>query len=166
MFDFLFAPAAGNFSSADILVLVFVIGLAVRGAFRGIVKEVILIGGIILGIILSRAVGPSIGHSIAANNAHTDLLAAPVGHVAVFAVVFIITAVVAFFASRFIKDTKFGIPNRILGGLFGVLLGLIISGGILKVINAVLVFMKKTPSESWLTKIATGLVQALLGLKV
>jgi membrane protein required for colicin V production len=166
MIDLLTTPAAGVFASTDIIALLVIALLALRGAIRGITKDLIMVGGVVLAIILTRLIGPSLGELITSKiGGKADTLAGPVGYISVFLIVFIITSIIAFFASRFIKEAKFGWADRAIGLVFGIVLGLVICGLCLRMLGAGYQFLDKTAPTSFISNISTGLVKFLVGLK-
>ncbi len=113
------------FNSVDIAIAVLVFISAIIGFARGFVREAISLatwlGAIILALMFYETVANMIPIEI-----DKDIIKNVLAGVIIFTVVLIIGSIINFFFSRIVEVIGLGAIDRILGGAFGILRGLLI----------------------------------------
>lgn len=105
----------------DIIILLILVYGAVRGFFKGLIVEVFTLLGLVLGVFLAMK------YSVYAENVLRDFLnvSEPYLHPVGLAVTFLLVAVVTYLLGKMLTELvdviALGIPNKLLGMVFGVL---------------------------------------------
>lgn len=108
----------------DILILTVIIVSILIGLFRGLIKESISLATWVLAVVLAVVFsGPF-------SNVLTFTKEPFIRTIAAFFIIFILTVLVGsiinFFIGKLIRSTPFSSPDRVLGGAFGLLRGVVI----------------------------------------
>ncbi len=107
----------------DIVFLVFIFVLAVKGLIRGLVKEVFGLVGLVLAVVLAINVNVPLGEIVA----KYGRVNVTVGEILVFALVFFAVYMIIFgvgiMFSRFLDKIELGFLNRSLGFVVGIVKG-------------------------------------------
>lgn len=105
----------------DIIILLILVYGAVRGFFKGLIVEVFTLLGLVLGIFLAMK------YSVYAENVLRDFLNVsepylhPVGLAVTFLLVAVVTYLLGKMLTKLVDVIALGIPNKLLGMVFGVL---------------------------------------------
>jgi len=101
----------------DGLILFILVVSAGLGLARGFAREIIGLAGLVIGLTLGALLAPGLGGSI------FGWLPGPLGLAAAFLTVFLATLIIAGLIGKImtsvLKAASLSIPNRLLGGLFG-----------------------------------------------
>lgn len=105
----------------DIIILLILVYGAVRGFFKGLIVEVFTLLGLVLGVFLAMK------YSVYAENVLRDFLNVsepylyPVGLAVTFLLVAVVTYLLGKMLTKLVDVIALGIPNKLLGMVFGVL---------------------------------------------
>lgn len=105
----------------DIIILLILVYGAARGFFKGLIVEVFTLLGLVLGVFLAMK------YSVYAENVLRDFLNVsesylhPVGLAVTFLLVAVVTYLLGKMLTKLVDVIALGIPNKLLGMLFGVL---------------------------------------------
>lgn len=105
----------------DIIILLILVYGAVRGFFKGLIVEVFTLLGLVLGVFLAMK------YSVYAENVLRDFLNVsepylhPVGLAMTFLLVAVVTYLLGKMLTKLVDVIALGIPNKLLGMVFGVL---------------------------------------------
>lgn len=139
-------------------ILLSVLGLSLLlGVWRGIVKEVLSLLGWVVAFYVSQMYAPRAAAWLPMEGS-SQMLRYAAGFVVVFVAVLAATAVLAWVIQKLISAVGLGPLDRLLGGLFGFLRGVVI-------LLAVTVFVGMTPmreTETWKQAQGTQWLQQLL----
>lgn len=152
------------FGSADVVILALMLGLAVRGAIKGIVRDAIFAGGIVLSALLARIIAPMIANVPASIAGEPVPLAPEACYAVVFILLFIVSAVAARMARSVVRLTLMGVGDRIAGALFGAFLALALCGIPIKFFMELMKIMDKPFDLSALSSVAVFIAQYILGM--
>ena len=109
------------------VVLLALLGFSViAGVMKGLVREIFSLGGVILAILLGLMFAPTLQPTFdrwipVASAAYAA------GFLCVFVVVMILVEIVARFVQKLVKLVRLTLMNRVLGGAFGLLRGILIA---------------------------------------
>ncbi|PAF45507.1 CvpA family protein [Helicobacter sp. 11S02629-2] len=119
----------------DIIVLIIIILLSLRGFINGFIYEILSIVGLVLGAYLGATYGKDVGILFDKHALHftSAFVVNAIGFAIVFLVVWIVCLFIGIFISRFTLVPSLSFLNKILGFLFGlvknfVILSLIVFG--------------------------------------
>lgn len=110
----------------DILILVILVAFVIKGLIRGLMKELCTLIGLIVGALLALNYHKPLATSMVSAFSLPDQLCA----ILAFLVIFLLTALLFVFVgmilSRYVKLMYVGGLNRVAGGLFGLIQGVLI----------------------------------------
>ncbi|PAF50915.1 hypothetical protein BKH43_03400 [Helicobacter sp. 13S00401-1] len=137
----------------DIIVLIIVILLSLRGFINGLIYEILSIIGLVLGAYLGATYGRDVGILFDKHALHftSTFVINAIGFAIVFLVVWIVCLFIGIFISRFTLVPSLSFLNKILGFLFGLVKNFIILSLIVFGISYTPFFMnfaKKAQKES------------------
>ncbi len=113
----------------DIVAAIILILAILKGLFDGFVKQVISILGIVFAIYVTILLGPIVGRFIPSIN-NDPMLVKVIGYSLTFIFTIIITYIGQRVLSALIKTTPFGLFDKLLGGLLGLLGAFLIIGAL------------------------------------
>ncbi|MDO7252719.1 CvpA family protein [Helicobacter cappadocius] len=104
----------------DLILIIIIVVIGLRGFYNGFVNEVSGVLGIILGVFLGSRFATSMGEWITINvyDFRTPSIATLIGFVIILAVIWVAFLIVGVILSRFIKITDFSIIDKTLGFIF------------------------------------------------
>ena len=143
-------------------ILLAVLGVSVLlGMWRGLVREVISLAGWIAGFWLAQAWAPEAGGWLPLQGA-SEVLRYLAGFISVFLAVLIVSVLLGWLISKLVSAVGLGVVDRLLGGVFGGLRGVV-----LLLTLTVVVSLTPVQSAAWWTNspVAQALVQGLQSLK-
>lgn len=147
------------------IVFLAIIGLfALRGAWRGIVREVATIGGVIGGVILARlfyrALAPAFSGRV-----KSEFIAGAIAFVVIFLIVYIAGNAVSFFLQRKLRKVGAGSAERGAGAAFGALEATIVIGVFLLLIRGLKGSLEASfLSDSFVSPIILKIIDFLSGV--
>jgi len=120
----------------DILIITVILFFCLIGISRGLISQIFsfaaIIGGFIAGVILYDLAGNLLIQYNLIESKSTSLL---VGFMLVVIAVFVIIQILGWFTARVIGKLKLGWLNRLVGGVVGILIGIIITFFLLSWLN-------------------------------
>lgn len=120
----------------DILIIIVILFFCLIGISRGLISQIFsfaaIIGGFIAGVILYDLAGNLLIQYNLIESKSTSLL---VGFMLVVIAVFVIIQILGWFTARVIGKLKLGWLNRLVGGVVGILIGIIITFFLLSWLN-------------------------------
>ena len=120
----------------DILIITVILFFCLIGISRGLISQIFsfaaIIGGFIEGVILYDLAGNLLIQYNLIESKSTSLL---VGFMLVVVAVFVIIQILGWFTARVIGKLKLGWLNRLVGGVVGILIGIIITFFLLSWLN-------------------------------
>ncbi len=120
----------------DILIITVILFFCLVGISRGLISQIFsfaaIIGGFIAGVILYDLAGNLLIQYNLIESKSTSLL---VGFMLVVIAVFVIIQILGWFTARVIGKLKLGWLNRLVGGVVGILIGIIITFFLLSWLN-------------------------------
>lgn len=143
-------------------ILLAVLGVSMLlGMWRGLVREVISLAGWIAGFWMAQTWAPEAGARLPLQGA-SEVLRYLAGFISVFLVVLIVSVVLGWVVSKLVSAVGLGLLDRVLGGLFGGVRGVV-------VLLTLAVVVSLTPMQSapwWVgSPVAQHLVHGLQSLK-
>ena len=109
----------------DILLILVIVGSLAAGLIKGLVSELISLLGVVGGIVLGLEFGPRVAGELV-RWIRPAGAAEAVGFVVVFLGTLIVAAVLAWILGKVVSASPLGPGNRIAGGLFGLVRGLLL----------------------------------------
>ena len=151
-------------NTLDVAIVIIVLLSVASGGWKGIVREVLSLGGVVLGILagllLAGRIGPGMERWIP-----NQAAAFAVAMVLVFVLVLLLTELIARVVTTLIKMAKLGVANHILGGVFGLVRGFLIGAVIVLGLglfldpgHSVLAESKTVPVLSFGAEVLAGLL--------
>lgn len=143
-------------------ILLAVLGVSVLlGVWRGLVREVISLAGWIVGFWIAQAWAPQAAAWLPLQGA-SEVLRYLAGFVTVFLLVLVLSVVLGWVVSKLVSAVGLGLLDRLLGGVFGGLRGVVVL-----LTLAVVVSLTPLQSAPWWTgsPVARTLVHGLEWLK-
>ena len=116
---------AESLCNIDILIASIIAISVLIGFFRGAIKEILTVVSWIGAILLTILLFP-LGKNIISNFIQQPLLVDLVTYVVVFVVFLVILSAFTYLFSSVVKNSVLAVPNRLCGGLFGILRGILI----------------------------------------
>jgi len=108
----------------DIFLIAIVLASIAMGLVKGLLREVFSLVGVILGVVIALVVSPHLGRSLAG-----IIPSESAAYAAAFLVLFLATlfvmSILSALSTRLLDMAKLGIPNRFLGGIFGLVRGVL-----------------------------------------
>ncbi len=129
--------ALGSFNLFDWLIVLVWLVSSGYGIARGFAREALSIIGWVSAFLLANAVADSVS-DLAGNLIEEPTTRYLLGWVVIFIAVLLMFGVVAAFLSQQMRQPGFNIGNRLLGGIFGLLRGVIIVAAVSIVLRAAL----------------------------
>lgn len=145
-----FADALANLAPIDLVGLGLVAALVLLGLWRGLWWQVIRLLGVVFAVAMARVFSPSAGTWI--QDTWPDLparLANGASWVSVFLVALAAASLIGLLGQRLLEVMQLGIVNRLGGGFFGALTGLLVH-------LALLVVLCQLAPEGFLAKHVSG----------
>ena len=155
---------AAGFNAIDVLILIVMILLVVRGVFVGIVKDLVLLGGIILAVILARIFGPMIGSLITSWLGEQLPMLNALGYAAVFVLVFVLAAVGSRVAKSIVAHPILSIPDRVGGAALGLLVTIVVFGVTLKLFSEIFTVFGRSVDGGIFTRLCLVIADSILGM--
>lgn len=118
----------------DWVVLAVLLASVLLGLFRGLVFEVLSLLGWVAAYVAAQALSGVVAPSVPIGSPGSGLNAAA-AFVAVFLVVLLVWGLIAWMISRLVKSSPLNPLDRVLGGLFGLLRGLLIALAVATVLD-------------------------------
>jgi len=112
-------------NALDVAILVIVLLSVVSGLWKGIVREVLSLGGVVLGILAGLLFGGNLGKGFE-RWIPNEAAAYAVAMILVFVLVMLATELISRIVTKLIKLVKLGFVNHLLGGAFGLVRGFLI----------------------------------------
>lgn len=109
----------------DVAIIIIALLSVASGLWKGIVREVLSLGGVVLGILAGLLFGGQLGKGLE-RWIPNEAAAYAVAMVLVFVLVLLGTELIARLITGIIKMVKLGFANHLLGGAFGLLRGFLI----------------------------------------
>jgi membrane protein required for colicin V production len=110
----------------DILILVILIAFTLKGLLRGLMKELCTLVGLIAGALLAFNFHQPLAVSMKSSFSLPQQLCAILAFLAIFLLTILVFSLIGMVLSRYVKLMYVGGLNRVAGGLFGLIQGLII----------------------------------------
>ena len=142
-----------------ILILVFAF-FAFLGWKRGVIRAAFILAGLILGVFIAGRFYVLLGDGLPISNTTIARIAA---FLVIFIAVLTLAVVVAFLLRKTIAVIKLGCADRVLGALFGVVVGAMICGVLLALL-AHFFNVETTIGQSWIASVLLDRVPALLAI--
>lgn len=148
-------------SAVDWILLALLVVSILLGMWRGVVREVLSLAGWIAGFWIAQHQAPWVGQWLPLEGA-SESLRYLAGFVTVFISVLILSVLLGWVISKLVSAVGLGVLDRLLGGVFGGLRGLV-----LLLTLTVVVCMTPMQSAPWWgeSPVARGLVHGLQWLK-
>lgn len=143
-------------------ILLALLGVSILlGMWRGLVREVISLAGWIAGFWLAQEWAPQAGAWLPLQGA-SEMLRYLAGFISVFLAVLVLSVLLGWMVSKLVSAVGLGLLDRLLGGVFGGLRGVV-----LLLTLAVVVSLTPMQTASWWTgsPVANALVHGLQWLK-
>lgn len=110
-------------SGFDFAVIAILLVSLLLGLWRGLVYEVLSLAGWAAAFLLSKSLGGSVAQMIPGVQETVRLVLA---YAMVFVAALVVWSILAWLLSKLVKATGLGWPDRMLGGLFGILRGALV----------------------------------------
>lgn len=110
----------------DILILVLLAAFTLKGLLRGLMKELCTLVGLVAGALLALNFHQPLAVSMMASFSLPEQLCAILAFLAIFLLTMLLFVFVGMILSRYVKLMYIGGLNRVVGGLFGLIQGVII----------------------------------------
>ncbi len=110
----------------DILILVILGAFTLKGLLRGLMKELCTLVGLIVGALLALNFSHPLAVKMMASFSLPEQLCSILAFLAIFLLTILLFGLVGMILSRYVKLMYVGGLNRVAGGLFGLIQGLII----------------------------------------
>jgi membrane protein required for colicin V production len=122
----------GNMNWLDIVIVAYLIVSVITGIMQGLIKSVLSLLGIIVGLIIAANSYKQLGEmlSFISNKDISEIVA----FIIIMGAVMAVAAILALVLKTIIKTIMLGWVDRIGGGVFGLLMGVLSISGILAVI--------------------------------
>ena len=114
-----------EWSAIDWIVLAALTLSMLLGLWRGITREVLSILGWVAAFFVAPMQAPRVAQWLPMSGS-SDMLRYAAGFVLVFIAVLVLTALVAWVASKFLSAVGLGVLDRVLGAIFGVVRGVVL----------------------------------------
>ncbi len=139
----------------DVLIII-IIGLSVIYSFiRGLIRELFALGAVCFGFVIACRIYP-LGQGLISPLIHNSDISALLSFILIFLFVAALIVILGAILSRLIHFIRLGWADRLIGGFFGLLKGLLISGIICIITVGFIPQGKKTIKKSAL---APGLLK-------
>ena len=154
----------------DALLLVLLVPFALRGYWRGLLRESLELAGVLGGVLAAAAGGGTLAAALVARHILPPLAARMAAVIAIFLGVYVGAALVGFVADRLARAIFLGGLNRTAGLAFGVAKGATILGMALILVQRLLrspaldALIAASTLGAPITRFATAVVQAGSGL--
>jgi membrane protein required for colicin V production len=133
----------------NIVIIVVLAGFFISGLINGLIASFFNLLGLVLGIRLAWLFYPLISNRL--GFLHNDLAAKAVGSAIIFVVVVVIAGIVGAFIKKIICFVGLGFLDRLGGAVFGLILGVLFTAGVLIVLaHLPLIDLKGAIHSSWL----------------
>jgi membrane protein required for colicin V production len=110
----------------DILILVFLGAFVLKGLLRGLMKELCTLVGLIAGALLALNFRQPLAESMVSSFSLPEQLCGVLAFLVIFLLTMLVFSLFGMVLSRYVKLMYIGGLNRVAGGLFGLLQGIII----------------------------------------
>lgn len=110
----------------DILILVILVAFILKGLLRGLMKELCTLVGLLSGALLAFNFHQPLAASMKSSFSLPEQLCAILAFLAIFLLTMLLFSLIGMVLSRYVKLMYVGGLNRVAGGLFGLLQGIII----------------------------------------
>lgn len=144
----------------DIILILVLAFFAFLGWRRGIIRTALILAGLILGVFIAGCFYVPLGDRLPISNITTARI---VAFLIIFIAVLAVAFVVAFLLRKTIAAVKLGCADKVLGALFGFVVGAVICGVLLALL-AHFLNIEAPISQSWIASILLDRVPALLVL--
>jgi len=126
----------------DIAVLAIIAVSVVAGLLKGLVREIISLAGVLFGILLALIIAPALSTTVARWIQH-DPASYAVAFILVFTATLVAATLIGTLLNRVIGFAHLSFPNRVLGGIFGLVRGTLI--GLVIVLGLTLFLDRSAP---------------------
>jgi membrane protein required for colicin V production len=120
----------------DIAILVILCLFLLKGVFRGLLKEICSLLGLLLGGAFAFTFHLSLAHFLQSSFNLPEQLCIWGAFLAIFLLVVVLFGVIGFVLNRFLKLIFLGGFNRLAGGIFGIIQGVVIISMIVLALNS------------------------------
>jgi len=144
----------------DIILILVLAFFAFLGWRRGIIRTALILAGLILGVFIAGCFYVPLGDRLPISNITTARI---VAFLIILIAVLAVALVVAFLLRKTIAAVKLGCADKVLGALFGFVVGAVICGVLLALL-AHFLNIEAPISQSWIASILLDRVPALLAL--
>lgn len=110
----------------DIFLLAIVAASIAMGLVRGFVREVFSLAGVVLGVVIALIAGPGLSEHLR-RVIPSDGASFAAAFLVLFFATLIVMSVLGTLLTKVLDLAHLGMPNRLLGGVFGLLRGVLIS---------------------------------------
>ena len=146
----------------DIFIIAILLWAGFNGWKKGLLKELISMGGFLLGLLIAATCYSTLGEYLTVNGSQVNMLTSIVAFLILWIIVPIALGFVATMLTKTLKGMKLGTPNSILGLLVSVLkYGLLLSC-LLSAMNALGLLSQEKIAGSHLYKPTTSIVSFIL----
>lgn len=115
----------------DIAILVVIAGFLVKGVLRGLLKEVCSLLGLLIGGFLAFRYQAALGEVILDASGWPSQVCLVLAFLVLFFASVVFFGLLGFLLSRFVKLVFLGGMNRVAGGIFGIVQGVLLLGVVL-----------------------------------
>lgn len=145
----------------DIFIIAILLWAGFNGWKKGLLKELISMGGFLLGLLIAATCYSTIGEYLTVNGSRVNMLTSIVAFLILWIIVPIALGFVATMLTKTLKGMQLGTPNSILGLLVSVLkYGLLLSC-LLSAMNALGLLSQEKIAGSHLYKPTTSIVSSI-----
>ena len=120
----------------DIAILAILVGFLLKGIFRGLLREICSLLGLVLGGVFAFTFHVPLAQALTDRFSLSATIAVWGAFLAIFLLVVLLFAVLGFVLHRFVKLVLLGGFNRLAGGLFGIIQGVVILAIFLLILNS------------------------------
>jgi len=142
----------------DIILILVLAFFAFLGWKRGIIRAALILAGLILGVFIAGCFYVPLGDGLPISNTTTARI---VAFLIIFLTILAVALVAAFLLRKTIAAVKLGCLDRLLGALFGFVVGAVICG-VLLALAAHLLNAYEPIRQSWIASILLDRVPVLL----
>ena len=145
----------------DIFIIAILLWAGFNGWKKGLLKELISMGGFLLGLLIAATCYSTLGEYLAVNGSQVNMLTSLIAFLILWIIVPIALGFVATMLTKTLKGMQLGTPNSILGLLVSVLkYGLLLSC-LLSAMNALGLLSQEKIAGSHLYKPTTSIVSSI-----
>ena len=142
----------------DILIIAILLWAGFNGWKKGLLKELISMGGFLLGLLIAATCYSILGEYLTVNGSQVNMLTSIVAFLILWIIVPIALGFVATMLTKTLKGMQLGTPNSILGLLVSVLKSGLLLSCLLSAMNALGLLSQEKVAGSHLYKPTTSIV--------